>query len=82
MSYGFPPELNRLVQQKMAGGQYESEDDLLVNAIHALDDLRTQHEQLRNEIRSRLEKTGQGQSKPLDRDAFKAEARRRMAEEG
>ena len=82
MSYTFPPELDHLVQQKMAGGQYESEDALLVDAIHALDDLRAQHKQLSGEILSRLEKAGQGQSKPLDRAAFKAEALRHLAEEG
>ncbi len=81
MSYSFPPELSRLVQEKMSRGQYESEDDLLVDAIHALDDLSAQHEQLRAEIRGRLVKTGQGHSKPLDREAFKAEARRRLSEE-
>lgn len=41
-----------------------------------------QHEQLRSEIQGRLEKVGQGHSEPLDRMAFKAEARRRLAEEG
>jgi Arc/MetJ-type ribon-helix-helix transcriptional regulator len=82
MSYGFSPELSRLVQQQMASGRYNSEDDLLVDAIHALDGLREQHEQLGGEIRSRLERAGQGHSQPLDRDAFKAEARRRLSEEG
>ncbi len=82
MSYAFPPQLSLLVQQKMASGQYESEDDLLVDAIRALDDLREHHEQLRDEIGGRLEKAGQGHSQPLNRDAFKAEARRRLAEDG
>lgn len=82
MSYTFSPELNRLVQQHMALGQYKSEDDLLVEAIHALDDLRNRHAQLQGEILDRLENAGKGHSKPLDREAFKAEARRQLAEEG
>ncbi len=81
MPYTFSPELSRLVQQQMSSGQYDSEDDLLVEAIHALSDLRNRHEQLRGEIRSRLEKAGKGHSNPLDRDTFKVEARRRLAEE-
>ena len=81
MPYTFSPELSRLVQQQMSSGQYKSEDDLLVEAIHALSDLRKRHEQLRGEIRSRLEKASKGHSKPLDRDTFKVEARRRLAEE-
>ena len=82
MPYTFPPELSRLVRENMANGKYESEDDLLVDAIHALDDLRAQQGRLRSEIRGRLEKARQGHSQPLDRDAFKAEARRRLADEG
>lgn len=77
----FSPELSRLVQQQMSSGQYKSEDDLLVEAIHALEDLRKRHERLRGEVRGRLERAGKGYSHPLDRDTFKAEARRRLAEE-
>lgn len=81
MSYAFSPQLNRLIQQHMALGQYKSEDDLLVEAIHALDDLRNRHAHLQGEIRDRLKRAGQGHSNPLDREAFKAEARRQLAEE-
>ena len=82
MPYMFPPELSQLVQQKMASGLYSSEDDLLVEAIHALNNLQAQHAELRGEIRSRLEKSGQGFSQPLDVESIKTEARRRLAEEG
>ena len=81
MSYMFSPELDRLVQLKMATGEYESEDQLLVEAIHALDDLRNQQEQLRSEIKERLLESGKGYSRPLDLEQFQAEARRRLAEE-
>ena len=36
MSYAFPPELGQLVQEQMASGRYTSEDALLVDALHAL----------------------------------------------
>lgn len=36
MTYPFPPEIARLVQQQMASGDYESEDQVLVDALQAL----------------------------------------------
>ena len=36
MTYPFPPELNRLIIQQMAAGSYESEDELLFDALRAL----------------------------------------------
>jgi hypothetical protein len=49
----------------MASGLYASEDDLLVDAIHALDDVRRRHEQLRGEMSERLRRSGQGISQPF-----------------
>jgi len=36
MPYAFPPEVKRLVDQRMAAGKYASEDDLLRDALEAL----------------------------------------------
>ncbi len=38
MTYPFPPELDRLVRQKLASGDYTSEDEVLLEAMHALVD--------------------------------------------
>ena len=38
MSYAFPPELDRLVREELATGTYNSEDDVLVDAMLALRD--------------------------------------------
>ena len=38
MSYAFPPELDRLVRDKLASGDYGSEDELLLEAMRALID--------------------------------------------
>jgi Arc/MetJ-type ribon-helix-helix transcriptional regulator len=37
-SYVFPPALDRLVREELATGAYNSEDDLLVEAMQALRD--------------------------------------------
>jgi len=80
MGFPFPPEIAELVRAHMASGEYASEKDLVIDAMRALDELRTHHQQLRKEIRQRLEAGGTNASKPLDRDAFNAEARRRLDE--
>ena len=36
MAYKFPPEVDSLVRKQMAKGQYESEDDVLREALLAL----------------------------------------------
>ena len=38
MSYRLSPELERLVQERMESGRYASEEELLREALHALDD--------------------------------------------
>jgi Arc/MetJ-type ribon-helix-helix transcriptional regulator len=38
MSYAFPPELDRLVREELATGEYASEDDLLLEAMNVLRD--------------------------------------------
>jgi len=40
MGYQFPPELEELVKRQMAVGHYRSEDDLLRDALMALDEQR------------------------------------------
>ncbi len=37
MSYLFPPMLDRLVQEELASGAYQSEDDVLVEALRDRD---------------------------------------------
>lgn len=80
MSYAFPPDLNRLVQQKMASGVYESENELLVDAIHALDELHEQHGRLRTEIQGRLKSCGKGLSTPFDLAEFGAKSRQLLSD--
>ena len=79
MAYQFPPELEERVREHMASGQYASEDQLLTDAFLALDDVQTRQARLREEIQQRVAKSGRGDSSPLDRVAFKEEARRRSS---
>jgi len=36
MAYQFPPELDELVKRQLATGQYDSEDDVLIDALRSL----------------------------------------------
>jgi Arc/MetJ-type ribon-helix-helix transcriptional regulator len=38
MSYAFPSEIKQLVDQNLATGLYDSEDDVLQTALHVLSD--------------------------------------------
>jgi Arc/MetJ-type ribon-helix-helix transcriptional regulator len=40
MAYQFPPDVEKLLREQMAAGQYRSEDELLLDALKALDQQR------------------------------------------
>lgn len=80
MHYQFPPDLQQWVQLRLADGTYKSEDELLRDAMNALDDL--EREKLRlfdagNRIA--LEQSRLGLSKPLDLEAVLQRIESRIA---
>lgn len=77
MSYQFPPD----VEARMTGGIYRSEDDLLREALDALDEreqLRLKQWQERNLIAA--EQSRLGLSKPLDLERVLERVEKRVAE--
>ncbi len=81
MDYQFPPDVLDRVREHMASGRYATEEEVFADALCALDAVKLQQEQLREEIKGRVLKAGKGNSAPLDREAFKAEARRRFSQQ-
>lgn len=81
MDYQFPPDVLDRVRVHMASGRYATEEELFADALCALDGMKMQQEQLRSGIQQRICKAGKRNSAPLDREAFKAEARRRFSEQ-
>jgi Arc/MetJ-type ribon-helix-helix transcriptional regulator len=77
MAYRFPPNIERMVQERMSAGGYNSEDELLADAMLALADVERRQSELKAEIGRRLARSADKLSQPLDRPRFKAEARRR-----
>lgn len=70
----FPADIQDFVQAQLATGDYASEDDLVLHALRAFRELKTRHDALIDDLR----KADQGPRHPLDTEATKAEARRRM----
>ncbi len=83
MPYQLPPDINERLQACIASGSYQTETDVLRDALDALD--QREQEKLRrwqegNEIV--IEQSRQGLSKPLDDEAIIARLRNRLAAEG
>ena len=79
MAYNFPPDVETLVKQQMHIGAYQSEDDLLRDALHALDEQRNavvdEDAVVVDGIRRGLADLKGGRSMPLEQ--FDAEFRAR-----
>jgi Arc/MetJ-type ribon-helix-helix transcriptional regulator len=80
MSYQISPELEKLVQQQMLAGGYQSADDLLRDALAALEEHR--HATLEEDVeliagvRRGLEDMKAGRSRPLAEFDSELRARR------
>ena len=74
----FPPDIERFVQQELAGGEYSSREDLIVDALRVLRQVKTRHTELRDKVRHSIAQAERGEMMPLDTERTKAEARRRQ----
>jgi len=79
MANDLATRIDQLVQQQMATGRFQSANEVVVEALETLRDLESFAEPFHEELRQRLDRTGQGNTMPLNRLAFFAEARRRVA---
>ena len=82
MNVSLTPELERLVDEKVASGLYESASEVIREALRLLrdrDEVRTLAlEDLKRDIVAGLDQLERGDSAPLDIEAIKAEGRRRL----
>lgn len=83
MTRQFPADVEQLIKQRMALGIYASEDEVLRDALGALEQ-REQERLARWDERNRLaiEQSKQGLSKPLDDEKVLARLHERLANEG
>jgi len=75
MNVSLPPELERLVNEKVAGGRYQTPSEVIVEALYLLedrDDFRAmKQEKLRKDIQIGVEQAEQGRTKRLDPEEMK-----------
>jgi Arc/MetJ-type ribon-helix-helix transcriptional regulator len=83
MNYQFPPDIEERLKAHMSDGRYQSEDDVLREAMDALDQLE-QDKLIRWNERNRIamRQSQQGLSQPLDDKAVLDRLRERLAKEG
>ena len=83
MAYEIPTDIRERLKARLDEGAYQSEDDVLRDAMDALDQI--EQEKLvrwnsRNELAA--QQSEQGLSKPLDDQRVLARLRKRLAQEG
>jgi Arc/MetJ-type ribon-helix-helix transcriptional regulator len=80
MAYQFPADVEKLVKRQMIAGEYQSEDDLLRDALQALEEQRSavvdEDQVVIDGIRRGLADLNAGRCQALD--AFDAEFRSRQ----
>jgi antitoxin ParD1/3/4 len=86
MELAVSPELQQIVREKVASGDYASEDDVLREALQLLEDrdrLRTwKLEELRKEIAVGIQQAEQGMVAPLDMDEIRTKVTARLQSQG
>ena len=83
MAYEFPTDIRDRLKARLDDGVYQSEDDVIRDAMDALDQIE-QDKLTRWNERNRLaiEQSEQRLSKPLDEERVLARLRERLAKEG
>lgn len=83
MNVSLTPELEELVNEKVASGLYNSASEVIREGLRLLkeqDELKQiRQEELRREVLKGYEQSRRGESRPLDVEAVKAEGRKRLA---
>ena len=68
MSYPFPPELQRLLHEGIVAGDYQSEDEMLLEAVRLLRQRDAELARLKESLKTRLDRLDRGEGIDLDDD--------------
>jgi putative addiction module CopG family antidote len=87
ISQPLPPELGQFVQQQLALGKYQSEDELVVNAVRVLRDVEAQQRHFHGDIQLGIDQLERGEANEYSLDQLrerferlKDRARQRIAD--
>ena len=56
-----PPDLGQFVQEQVAAGRYETEQELVVDAVRVLRELQARQQQFHEDVRLGMEQLGRGE---------------------
>ena len=82
MPYDFPSEIEQRVRAQIESGQFETEDDVLREAIDTLEKRQRGLRELREMVRKADEDIAAGRVGPFDADATKIAVRKRFEHHG
>ena len=78
----FPPDIEQFVQQELASQEYQSRDDVVLDALRVLRELKTRHQELRDDVQAAIAQADRGEVAPLDIAAIKSELTQELDEQG
>jgi Arc/MetJ-type ribon-helix-helix transcriptional regulator len=82
MTYQFPPDVEKLVNEQMTESGYGSQDDVLRDALRVFREVQARRDQLLADVRIGVEQADQGRTGALDVNALVDRCTRKLAEEG
>ena len=69
MDYSFSPELNQLIQEGLASGDYVSEDSMLLEAVRLLRECDRREQDFRAQLQARIDRLDRGEGVVLEDEA-------------
>ena len=82
MQYHFPSDIQQRVRAQIENGPFETEDEVLREAIDTLERRQRGLQELQNMVREADEDIAAGRVGPFDADKTKAAVRKRLEAEG
>ncbi len=74
----YPVDVEEFVSSELTSGQFRSRDELFVEAVRVLRELKAQHNQLAGEIVESLKQANRGETTVFDPQEFIREQRNRL----
>ena len=82
MPYHFPPDIEERVRAQLESGQFQTEDDVLREAIDSLEKRQHGLRELQDMVREADEDVAAGRVGPFDADETKVAVRKRLEAAG
>jgi putative addiction module CopG family antidote len=82
MAYKFPPDIEKRVKAQMDSGQFQTEDDVIREAMNTLEKRQRGLQELRQMVREAQNDIDAGRVGPFNADETKRAVRERLAKHG